>query len=206
MKFASRLVWLYPDAWRKRYGDEFVALVEDIGPSPGLVLDVAVAAIRLRFAGLFYAVRRPRLANGLNPGGEQMIAQSRHQIPRLLLYAVAGGLVGFLFLGEFALRTFVPLLILLALLAVGSLIAAVRGNSRLSPWAAFLVAAMIVPLMIDSRIVGLPKCGDVAAGVACFAGSRDYQTLFLLEVVVVTIAAASLAVQARRIASTQQRT
>jgi hypothetical protein len=59
--------------------------------------------------------------------------------------------------------------------------------------------------MIDSRIVGLPKCGDVAAGVACFAGSRDYQMLFLLEVVVVTIAAASLAVQAQRIASTQQR-
>jgi hypothetical protein len=166
-------------------------------------LDVAVAAIRLRLAGLVYAARRPRLAIGLHPGGEQMIALSRHWVPRLLLYGVAGGLVGFLFLGEFALRTFVPLMILLALLAVGCFIAAVRRNPLLSPWAIFLVAAMIVPLMIDSRIAGLPKCSDVAAGVACFAGSRDYQTLFLLEIVVLAIAAAALAVQARQFASTR---
>jgi hypothetical protein len=122
-------------------------------------------------------------------------------MPRLLLYAVAGGLVGFLFLGEFGLSSSVPLLILLALLAVGSLIAAVRGNATSSPWAFFLLAAMIVPLMIDSRTVGLPRCGDVAAGVACFAGSRDYQTPFLLEVVILTIAAAAVVVQARQFVS-----
>ena len=119
---------------------------------------------------------------------------------RFLLYAVAGAAVGFLFLGEFGLRTFVPLMLLVALLALGCLIAAVRGNLPVSPWAIFLVAAMIVPLLIDSRTVGLPKCSDVAAGVACFAGSRDYQTPFLLEVVVATIAAAALAVQARQFA------
>jgi len=107
-------------------------------------------------------------------------------------------LVGFLFLGEFGLRTFVPLLILLGLLAVWSLLSALGGNPNLSPWAIFLFASMIVPLMIDSRVVGLPRCGDVAAGVACFAGSRDYQTPFVLEVVVLTIAAAAVAVQARR--------
>jgi hypothetical protein len=114
-------------------------------------------------------------------------------------------LVGFLFLGEFGLRTFVPLLILVGLLAVWSLLAALRGNASSSPWATFLFAAMIVPLMIDSRIVALPRCGDVAAGVACFAGSRDYQTPFVLEVVVLTIAAAAIAVRARRMASTKQR-
>ena len=114
-------------------------------------------------------------------------------------------MVGFLFLGEFGLRTFVPLLILLGLLAVWSLLAALRGNPSSSPWATFLFAAMIVPLMIDSRTVGLPRCGDVAAGVACFAGSRDYQTPFLLEVVVFTIAAAAIAMQTRGIASTQPR-
>jgi hypothetical protein len=124
---------------------------------------------------------------------------------RSLLYAVAGALVGFLFLGEFGFSTFVPLMILLALLAVGCLIAAVRRNPRLSPWATFLVGTMIVPLMIDGRTAGLPKCSDVAAGVACFAGSRDYQTPFLLEVVVLTTAAAAIALQARRIASTQPR-
>jgi hypothetical protein len=124
-------------------------------------------------------------------------------IARLLLYALAGGLVGFLFLGEFGLSAFVPLLSLLALLAVGSLIAALRGNASLSPWALFLFAAMIVPLMIDSRTVGLARCSDVAAGVACFAGSRDYQTPFLLEVVTLAIAAAAVAVQARQLASAQ---
>ena len=114
-------------------------------------------------------------------------------------------MVGFLFLGELGLSTVLPVMILLALLAVGCLIAALRGNPSLSPWAIFLFAAMIVPLMIDSRIVGLPRCGDVAARVACFAGSRDYQTPFVLEVVVLTIAAAAIAVQARWTASTKER-
>jgi len=126
-------------------------------------------------------------------------------MPRLLLYGVAGALVGFLFLGEFGLRTFAPLLILLGLLAVWSLLAAVRGNPSLSPWAIFLFAAMIVPLMIDSSTVGLPRCGDVAAGVACFAGSRDYQTPFWLEIFVLLVTAAAIAVQARRIEPSRQR-
>ena len=125
------------------------------------------------------------------------------RLPRLLLYAVAGGLVGFLFLGELGLSAFVPLMILLAVLAVGILISAVRGNASSSPWAFFLFAAMIVPLMIDSRTVGLPKCGDVAAGVACFAGSRDYQTPFFLELVILIVAAAAVAMHARRITSPQ---
>jgi hypothetical protein len=125
------------------------------------------------------------------------------RLARLLLYAVAGGLVGFLFLGEFGLSGFMPLMILLALLAVGILILAVRGNANLSPWAFFLFAAMIVPLMIDSRTVGLPRCGDVAAGVACFAGSRDYQTPFFLELVILIVAAAAVAMYARRITLSQ---
>jgi hypothetical protein len=125
------------------------------------------------------------------------------RLARLLLYAVAGGLVGFLFLGEFGLSGFMPLMILLALLAVGILISAVRGNASLSPWAFFLFAAMIVPLMIDSRTVGLPRCGDVAAGVACFAGSRDYQTPFFLELVILSVAAAAVAMYARRITLSQ---
>jgi hypothetical protein len=90
-------------------------------------------------------------------------------------------------------------MILLALLAVGILISAIRGNTSLSPWASFLFAAMIVPLMIDSRTVGLPRCGDVAAGVACFAGSRDYQTPFFLELVILIVAAAAVAMYAQRI-------
>jgi hypothetical protein len=116
------------------------------------------------------------------------------------LYTVAGALVGFLVLGEFGLRTFAPVLILLALLAISSLVGAVRGNQNLSAWAPFLFAAMIVPLIIDMSVVGLPRCGEVAAGVACFAGNRDYQTPFWLELAIFTIAAAAVAVDVRRIA------
>lgn len=129
MKLASRLVWLYPDAWRKRYGDEFVALVEDIGPSPGLVVDVAVAALRLRLAGLVLAARRPRLANGLNPGGEQMIAQSRHSqlfLAMAIVLAILGA-AGF-FLHSFA----YPLALILAALfgVAGAASVAATKSSR----------------------------------------------------------------------------
>jgi hypothetical protein len=119
---------------------------------------------------------------------------------RLLLYAAAGALVGFLVLGEFGLRTFAPLLILLALLALSSLAGALSRNESLSAWAPFLLAAMIAPLIIDVGVVGLPRCGEVAAGVACVASNRDYQTPFWLELVVFTIAATAVAVNARRTA------
>ena len=122
------------------------------------------------------------------------------RILRLLVYMVAGALVGFLVLGEFGLRTFAPILVLLALLAVSSVVGALRGNERLSAWAPFLLAAMIAPLMIDMTVVGLPRCGDVAAGVACFASNRDYQTPFWLELAVFMIAAAAMALDVRRIA------
>lgn len=122
------------------------------------------------------------------------------RIARLLLYTVTGALVGFLVLGEFGLRTFAPLLILLALLTVASLVGAARGNQSLSAWAPFLLAAMIAPLIIDIGVVGLPRCGDVAAGVACVASNRDYQTPFWLELAVFTIAAAAVAVDVRRVA------
>lgn len=39
------LLRLYPAAWRARYGDEFVALLEKEGTSPQVVLDVAVGAL-----------------------------------------------------------------------------------------------------------------------------------------------------------------
>jgi hypothetical protein len=65
---------------------------------------------------------------------------------------------------------------------------------------------MIAPLVIDLQVVGLPRCGDLggalhaAAGVACVASSRDYQTPFRLELVIFTIAAGATAVNARRTA------
>jgi hypothetical protein len=39
------LLWLYPRAWRRRYGQEYLALVEELGPSPRVLADVLVGAV-----------------------------------------------------------------------------------------------------------------------------------------------------------------
>jgi hypothetical protein len=41
----SRLVRLYPQAWRERYGDEFAALLEERPPTPSDVLDTLRGAL-----------------------------------------------------------------------------------------------------------------------------------------------------------------
>ncbi len=47
---ASRLlVRLYPERWRRRYGDEFEALLAQQPTSPGLVVDVVAGALAARF-------------------------------------------------------------------------------------------------------------------------------------------------------------
>ena len=120
------------------------------------------------------------------------------RLARFVLYGVAGGLIGFLVLAEMGLSSSAPLEILLLLLAASSLVGALRATQSLSAWAPFCAAAMIVPLMVDSRVVGLPRCSEVAAGVACFAGSRDYQTPFWLELAVFTVAVAAVAIDLRR--------
>jgi DnaJ family protein C protein 28 len=42
----TRLHWLYPPAWRRRYGAELAALVEELGPSPRVVADALLGALR----------------------------------------------------------------------------------------------------------------------------------------------------------------
>jgi hypothetical protein len=39
------LVWLYPPRWRRRYGDEFLALIEERGQSISASLDVIRGAL-----------------------------------------------------------------------------------------------------------------------------------------------------------------
>src|SRR5207302_273645 len=39
---------LYPPAWRRRYGDELEALLEDIGPSPAVIADALIGAVDAR--------------------------------------------------------------------------------------------------------------------------------------------------------------
>lgn len=46
MKRRTRLLWLYPRHWRERYGDEFDALIEELGASPAIWIDVFLAAFR----------------------------------------------------------------------------------------------------------------------------------------------------------------
>jgi hypothetical protein len=185
-RVARRLLGLYPRAWRARYGDEFLALVEDQGLSWRGVVDVVAAAsveraraIRvalralddppsaplepvtsfrewfvpkaalLAFAGVAmlalgaigvpYPQRMPlaqfvfqvflldlqldwraRLAD--------RIARSLYQLTVAMLVAGSGWLVAFLFTAMGALPPSEPLLLLVAVLAVGC--AGVRFLSR----------------------------------------------------------------------------
>jgi hypothetical protein len=52
----TRLLALYPRAWRERYGTEFVALLDELEPTPALIADIAVGAIGAHFDEL---VERP---------------------------------------------------------------------------------------------------------------------------------------------------
>jgi hypothetical protein len=40
-----RLLWLYPEAWRKRYGEELSALLDDTPPSVGATVDLLMGAV-----------------------------------------------------------------------------------------------------------------------------------------------------------------
>jgi hypothetical protein len=44
-----RLVWLYPSAWRERYGDEFEALLDEIKPTWRTLFDVLGGATKMQF-------------------------------------------------------------------------------------------------------------------------------------------------------------
>jgi hypothetical protein len=44
-RFLRRAIVLYPAAWRRRYGDEFEALLEQTRLTPRILFDVAVAAV-----------------------------------------------------------------------------------------------------------------------------------------------------------------
>jgi hypothetical protein len=44
-----RLLRLYPRRWRERYGDEFAALLEELGPTPALIGDIVRGAFVAHF-------------------------------------------------------------------------------------------------------------------------------------------------------------
>ena len=121
---------------------------------------------------------------------------------RGLLYFAAGALVGFLFLTEFALAAVAVVQLALLALAVAALVGALRGRMSLALWSLFVVAAMVVPLVADSHVVGLPRCEDVLPGVACFAGTRDVGGQFAMELLIFFCGIAGALILAVRATST----
>ena len=59
----SRLLRLYPDAWRERYGDEFGALLEDYPLTPFALVDIVLGALDAHIAPLDANGRILRMLN-----------------------------------------------------------------------------------------------------------------------------------------------
>lgn len=108
-------------------------------------------------------------------------------LPRVLLYAVAGALVGFLFLAEFALVTIIAVQVGLLLLAVVGLAGALRRARDLELWPVFVASAIAVVLPLDARLAALPRCDGVPAGIGCFAGTRDVTGQFAMDSLVMVV-------------------
>ncbi|HET8568589.1 MAG TPA: hypothetical protein VFM93_06350 [Candidatus Limnocylindria bacterium] len=86
MKHRSWLLRLFPGAWRERYGDEFEALLEDLGPHSPVAADVLLAALRAWLA------RRRSLGSGSRTG----VSIARVVLSLILAVApVATGAVGY---------------------------------------------------------------------------------------------------------------
>lgn len=126
MKRRTRLLWLYPRRWRGRYGDEFDALIEDLGASPAVWMDVFLAALRAHLDR--GARRRAQLVSGppggIDPqGGAGMLAR-----PLFALAVVAAVSAAVLFF----LHSFAYLLVLIfaALFALAGGVARLIGVRR----------------------------------------------------------------------------
>ena len=142
----SRLLRLFPRAWRDRYGDEFSALLEDMGPSITGVVDVVLAAIRVRAIDLI-ASRRRRPVVGMPLGGDPMAVRSL-----AFLALVAGVAAAALFLLHsffyLALATIAVLFAAAAGAARSMLPDASAGRPRASVTTADLVRIVVVALAL----------------------------------------------------------
>jgi len=121
-------------------------------------------------------------------------------------YLLGGALVGFLFLGELALITAAPIQVALLVLALVGLAGALTGRRTLELWPIFVLMAMLTPLLIDSRIVGLPRCDVAGPRVACLAGTRDIAAQFATEILIAGTAAVGVVALTTRDLWRRQRT
>src|SRR5512141_967527 len=106
---------------------------------------------------------------------------------RPLPYLLLGLLVGFLFLAEFGLMTVAAVQVTLLVLAIASLGGVVLRLRRLELWALFTGGAIVIPLIVDSHLVGLPRCDAVRPGVACLAGTEDVVGRFQMELLTLVV-------------------
>lgn len=99
------LLRLYPRAWRERYGDEFVALLEREGTGPRVVLNVVAGAFDAWVSPKVVDQHAPADANTLRFWRVQMPPDTRSRAERLpqMLYgaAVFLALKGIAALGDF---------------------------------------------------------------------------------------------------------
>ena len=154
-------------------------------PSDNPVLPASVILIAVG-AGLGFAawmrrdeIRATTVVSGQAVERESPKGRAGWWFGRALLYFAVGVGVGFLFLAEFALSTVALVQVVIALLALTGLIGGVRGRPNLSVWSMFVVGALLMPLLVDSRSF-LPLCQDVGPAVGCIA--RDYRGQFAAEI------------------------
>ncbi|HEY6957954.1 MAG TPA: hypothetical protein VI814_03950 [Candidatus Limnocylindria bacterium] len=103
-------------------------------------------------------------------------------------YLLLGLLVGFLFLAEFALNSVPAVQVALLVLAIAGLAGVVLRVRWLELWPLFVAGAIVIPLIEDSHVVGLPRCDTVAPGVACLAGTRDVVGEFQMDIAILVTA------------------
>ena len=101
-------------------------------------------------------------------------------------YLLLGLLVGFLFLAEFALNSVPAVQVALLVLAIAGLAGVVLRVRWLELWPLFVAGAIVIPLIEDSHLVGLPRCDTVPTGVACLAGTRDVVGQFQMDIAILT--------------------
>lgn len=99
-------------------------------------------------------------------------------------YLLLGLLVGFLFLAEFALDSIPVVQVALLVLAIAGLAGAAFRWRYLELWPLFVAGAIVIPLVVDSHVAGLPRCDSVPAGVACLAASRDVVAQFQMDIAI----------------------
>lgn len=91
---ARALLRLYPAAWRERYGDELLALIDESGLTLRIVLDVLLAAAVERVRSAAWLIRNDRLAGEPAPKVITPRYMYADFLPRMAIVSATVGLFG----------------------------------------------------------------------------------------------------------------